>query len=110
MILSRKYNLDIVPGKHPQIFRVSRGDSSSLLVFTLYASEGVLDIPDTAAVVIRSAVSETECSLVFFRGEPMVYAPLTRGLTSQRGMIPVELVLTDGGISLITATFYLDVR
>ena len=53
MILTRKYNLDIVPGGLPLYIRVSRKDTSSTLVFSLFAGKGVLDVPAGTTAAFR---------------------------------------------------------
>ena len=60
MILTRQYNLDVVPGGLPLLIRVSRKDTSSTLVFSLFAGKGTLEVPaETTAEFRGRGVSGT---------------------------------------------------
>ena len=109
MILTRNYNLDVVPGGLPLLIRVSRKDTSSTLVFSLYAGKGALDIPTgTTATVRGKATAPATFSIV--NSIPTVTVDLTVDMTDTVGWIPFEVVLQSGEYRLVTATFYLDVR
>ncbi|MBR3017105.1 MAG: hypothetical protein IKH57_08515 [Clostridia bacterium] len=45
MILTRNYDLDVIPGGQPLLIRVSKNDTSSTLVFSLFTGIGSLAIP-----------------------------------------------------------------
>ena len=109
MILKRTYKLDVVAGGSPLIIRTSRNDSSSTLVFSLFAREGVLDIPSGATAAIRGKASGS-ASFSFVNGIPTIQLNLTKAMTGKAGMLPFELALTAGGHTFVTDTFYLDVR
>ena len=110
MILTRRYDLDIIPGGLPLLIRASRNDASSTLVFSLLVGEGVLDIPAGASATFRGATGSISGSLTFDTGIPQVTVNLNRSLTRKVGRIPFEIVLQSGNYQLVTATLYLDVR
>lgn len=106
MILTRHYDLDIIPGGQPLIIRVSKNDTSSALVFSLFTGNGNLAIPvGTAASFRGKGVNE---AATFSQGAVMV--SLTKAMTQAVGLIPFEIVLSSGAHRLVTATLYLDVR
>ena len=109
MILKRKYNLDIVPGGLPLLIRASRKDTSSTLVFSLFAGKGKLDVPEETNAVIRGKTS-VPATFTIVNGIPTVTVDLTAEMTDTAGWIPFEIVLTNDGYTLVTATLYLDVR
>ena len=106
MILTRHYDLDIIPGGQPLIIRVSKNDTSSALVFSLFTGIGVLDVPAGATAVFRGKGASVPA--VFSQGK--VTAELTKAMTQAVGLIPFEIVLSSGSYRLVTATLYLDVR
>ena len=116
MIITRKFNMDVLPGDVPLIIRASEKDNSSKLVLTLWSRDGVLKVPTTGVTVkIRgTTLGGTDCeetgTLTFQSGIPTVTVSLTRDMTSHIGMNPFELVLSGSGVKLCSATFYLDVR
>ena len=114
MILRRKYNLDIVPGGLPLLIRVSRKDTSSTLVFSLFAGEGVLDVPVGTSAAFRGRGVNAPASFSVVNSIPTVTVDLTIEMTQKAGWIPFEIVLkstADGEVfTLVTATLYLDVR
>lgn len=117
MILTRTYDLDVVPGGMPKIIRVSRNDSSSQLVFSLYAGRGKLDIPGTANAYIQGSVIKNPvlCGKSKVGDGPYkATVTLTKEMTGKRGRHPFELVIraSEGTkkYRLVTATFLLDVR
>lgn len=116
MILKRKYDLDVVPGGMPKIIRVSKNDSSSELVFSLYAGRGKLDVPESTTAKIRGKVipDGVSCGFSITNNIPTVTVDLTKEMTGQKGKKPFELVLTaaDGvtNRTLVSATFLFDIR
>lgn len=110
MILTRKYNLDIVPGRLPLVIRVSRKDTSSALVFSLFAGEGVLDVPAGTTAAFRGKGVNTPASFSIVNHIPTVTVDLTLDMTEKAGWIPFEIVLNSGAYKLVSATLYLDVR
>ena len=114
MILTRKYNLDIVPGGLPLYIRVSRKDTSSTLVFSLFAGKGVLDVPAGTTAAFRGRGVNASASFSIVNHIPTVTVDLTLDMTEKAGWIPFEIVLTatadNEEYTLVTATLYLDVR
>ena len=106
MILTRHYDLDIIPGGQPLIIRVSKNDTSSVLVFSLFTGIGSLAIPAQAAASFRGR--GTDEAAAFSQGA--VTVSLTKAMTQAVGLIPFEIVLSSGAYRLVTATLYLDVR
>ena len=110
MILTRRFDFDIILGGRPLLIRASRNDASSTLVFSLFAGEGVLDIPAGASASFRGQTGSAAGLLSFDTGIPKVTVILTKVLTAVKGRIPFEIVLQSGNYKLVTATLYLDVR
>jgi hypothetical protein len=114
MILTRKYNLDIVPGRLPLVIRVSRKDTSSTLVLSLFAGKGVLDVPAGTSAAFRGRGVNVPATFSIVDSIPTVAVDLTIEMTQKAGWIPFEIVLkstADGEVfTLVTATLYLDVR
>ena len=116
MIITRKFNMDILPGDVPLIIRASQKDNSSVLVLKLWSRDGVLAIPTSGVTVKMRGTTHggTDCeetgTLSFVSGIPTVTVSLSRDMTSSKGMNPFELELAASGVKLYTATFYLDVR
>ena len=116
MIITRKFNMDILPGDVPLIIRASQKDNSSVLVLKLWSRDGKLAIPATGVTVKMRGMSlgGTACeetgTLSFVSGIPTVTVSLSRDMTTHKGMNPFELELSAPGVKLYTATFYLDVR
>ena len=110
MILTRNYDLDVIPGGQPLLIRVSKNDTSSTLVFSLFTGKGILAVPAGANAVFRGR-NASEAAVLSFTGTiPKVTIDLTEAMTAAVGMIPFEIVLTSGSYTLVTATLYLDVR
>lgn len=106
MILTRNYDLDVIPGGQPLLIRVSKNDTSSTLVFSLFTGIGSLAIPVGAAAAFRGKnVNE---SAMF--SDNAVTVSLTKAMTQFVDRIPFEIVLTSGSYTLVTATLYLNVR
>lgn len=116
MIITRKFNIDILPGDVPLIIRASQKDNSSVLKLKLWSRDGVLKIPTTGitAKVQGTTLGGTSCeetgTLTFVSGVPIVTIELNRDMTGDIGLNPFELVLSGSGVKLCSATFYLDVR
>ena len=116
MIITRKFNMDILPGDVPLIIRASQKDNSSVLVLTLWSRDGVLKIPTTGVTAkmqgrtLGGTVCEETGTLTFSSGIPVVTVELSRDMTKDIGMNPFELILFSSGVKLCSATFYLDVR
>ena len=114
MILTRRYNFDIVPGGPPLLIRASRNDTSSTLVFSLFAGEGVLQIPAGTTAVFRCPYGNAIATLSFVGGIPTITVDLTADMTGNAGWIPFEIVLTasqnEVDYTLVTATMILDIR
>ena len=110
MILTRNYDLDVIPGGQPLLIRVSKNDTSSTLVFSLFTGKGILAVPVGANAVFRGRNASESASLSFTGAIPKVTVDLTADMTGTEGRIPFEIVLTSGAYTLVTATLYLDVR
>ncbi|MBQ7488206.1 MAG: hypothetical protein IJT77_11995 [Clostridia bacterium] len=110
MILTRKYDLDVVPGGLPLIIRASRNDSSSRLVFSLFAGEGTLSVPNGAAASFHGGDVDGAASLSFENGIPKVTVDLTREMTGSIGCFPFEIAVSSGGSVLVSPTIILTVR
>ena len=116
MIITRKFNIDILPGDVPLIIRASEKDNSSVLKLRLWSRDGVLKVPASGVTVkmCGTTLGGTSCevtgTLTFVSGIPIVTVSLSRDMTKDIGMNPFELVLSGSGVKLCSATFYLDVR
>ena len=116
MIITRKYNLDILPGGVPLIIRASQKDNSSVLKMSLRSRDGILQIPSSGltAKMKGKTLGGTSCTsngtISIVNNIPVVTVSLPRSMTSDIGMNPFELELSGSGVKLVTATFYLDVR
>ena len=112
MILTRNYDLDVIPGGQPLLIRVSKNDTSSTLVFSLFTGKGILAVPVGANAVFRGAHGRASSAGVFSLdgGIPKVTVDLTADMTGTEGRIPFEIVLTSDTYTFVTATLYLDVR
>ena len=110
MILTRNYDLDIIPGGLPLLIRVSCNDTSSRLVFSLFAGEGVLALPNNLAATIQGREAHKTASYLLEDSTPKVTLDLDKTMTGKKGLLPLEIVLSSGDYILVTTTFYLDVR
>lgn len=117
MKLKRAYDLDVVPGGMPQIFRVSKGNSVTEITFSLYAGNGALSIPSAAKPYIRGKLMNDEvlCGHSYRLNQPYrVIVDLTKEMTAKTGRWPFEIVIrakeNDKEYTLITATFIFDIR
>mgnify|MGYP002623449052 CR=1 FL=1 len=115
-MLTRTYDIDVVPGGIPVKIHLSQYDSDVTLVFRLYASSGVLDIPATGVTArIRGTKNDrhgisTSATFAIVDSIPTVTVQVTKQMTAIAGANVFELVLTatSGGIEydLPTANFF----
>lgn len=110
MILTRRFNLDVVPGGIPPTIRVSKKDTSSRLIFSLFAGRGVLDVPADTSAIFQGNGASTSALFSIVNAVPTVKVDLTRAMTSKVGFTPFEIVLISGIYKLVTATLYLDIK
>lgn len=119
-MLTRTYELDMVPGGIPLSIHLSQYDSDVTLVFQLYASQGVLDIP-TANVTAEIRGTKLDgngisaaATFAYANDIPTVTVQVTKQMTAIAGKNNFELVLTaaSGGseFDLPSANFYLDIE
>ena len=119
-MLKRTYELDMVPGGIPLSIHLSQYDSDVTLVFQLYASQGILDIPsDGVTAQIRGTKLDgngisAECSFEILDDVPTVTAHMTKQMTAIAGKNTFELVLTavsgNTTYNLPSANFYLEIE
>ena len=119
-MLTRTYELDMVPGGIPLSIHLSQYDSDVTLVFQLYASQGVLDIPSANVTAeIRGTKLDgngisAAAVFAYANGIPTVTVQVTKQMTAIAGKNNFELVLTasSGGseFDLPSANFYLDIE
>ncbi len=110
MILTRQFDVDIVRGGLPLMIRASHNDTSSTLVFSLFAGEGVLDIPSGATAAVKGKTANKAAIFGIVDTIPTVMVNLDKTMTGSIGLIPLEIVISSGSYDLVTATLYLDVR
>ena len=119
-MLSRTYELDMVPGGIPLSVHLSQYDSDVTLIFQLFASQGILDIPSSGiTAAIRGTKRDgngisAEADFAFVDSIPTVTVRVTKQMTAIAGKNNFELVLTtssgDNSYELPSANFYLDVE
>ena len=119
-MLKRTYELDMVPGGIPLSIHLSQYDSDVTLVFQLYESQGILDIPsDGVTAQIRGTKLDgngisAECSFEILDDVPTVTAHMTKQMTAIAGKNTFELVLTavsgNTTYNLPSANFYLEIE
>ena len=112
-MLTRTYDLDMVPGGIPLSIHLSQYDSDVTLIFQLYASQGTLNIPSSGVTAeIRGTKLDgngisADATLGIVSGIPTV----TVQVTAIAGKNTFELVLSGGeGYDLPSANFYLDIE
>ena len=110
MILTRRYELDIIPGGLPLLIRAYYKDTSSTLVFSLFTGKGKLAVPAGTTAALRCKEGSASATFALTNGIPTVTVDLTIDFTGTVGIIPCEIVLTNSEYTLVTATLYLDVR
>lgn len=119
-MLTRTYELDMVPGGIPLSIHLSQYDSDVTLIFQLYASQGVLAIPaNNVTAEIRGTKRDgngysAEATFAYADDIPTVTVQVTKQMTAIAGKNNFELVLTaaSGGseYDLPSANFYLDIE
>ena len=119
-MLTRTYDLDMVPGRLPLSIHLSQYDSDVTLVFKLYASQGVLDIPSSGVTAkIRGTKLDgngisADATFAYVDDIPTVSAQVTKQMTAIAGRNEFELVLTatvsSSEFDLPSANFYLDIE
>ena len=99
-MLSRTYELDMVPGGIPLSIHLSQYDSDVTLAFELYASQGTLDIPETGvSALIRGTKRDgngisADADFAVINNIPTVTVRVTKQMTAIAGKNSFELVLT----------------
>ena len=118
-MLTRTYDLDMIPGGIPLSIHLSQYDSDVTLVFQLYSSHGTLDIPANTTAEIRGTKLDgngisAEATFEYVNSIPTVSAQVTKQMTAIAGRNTFELVLTatvgNTEYNLPSAKFYLDVE
>ncbi|MBR3202234.1 MAG: hypothetical protein IKF60_01465, partial [Solobacterium sp.] len=119
-MLQRTYELDMVPGGIPLSIHLSQYDSDVTLIFQLYASQGILAIPNEGVTAtIRGTKLDgngisAEAVFSFVDSIPTVTVQVTKQMTAIAGKNTFELLLkaTSGSseYDLPSANFYLDVE
>lgn len=114
MIITRAFQMDVLPSSNPPIIHTSRLNASTTLVFSLYTKEGSLSIPSGAMALMRGHLPDgTSVSVsgtfAISSSVPTVSIPLTKVATAQQGAAMMELVVSKSGYTLVTGTFILDI-
>ena len=119
-MLNRTFELDMVPGGIPLSVHLSQYDSDVTLNFQLYASSGVLDIPnENVTAEIRGTKLDgngisAQATFAVIDDIPTVSVQVTKQMTAIAGKNTFELVLIatsgDTEYQLPSANFYLDVE
>lgn len=119
-MLTRTYDLDMVPGRIPLSIHLSQYDSDVTLVFQLYASQGTLNIPaDGVTAEIRGTKRDgngisAEAVFAYADSIPTVTVRMTKQITAIAGKNTFELVLTvtsgETEYDLPSANFILDIE
>lgn len=119
-MLTRTFDLDMVPGKIPLIIHLSQYDSDVTLFFQLYTSQGVLSIPNSGVTAtIRGTKGDgngisADATFEFIDSIPTVTVQVTKQMTAIAGTNTFELVLkaTSGNLEydLPSANFILYVE
>ena len=119
-MLNRTFELDMVPGGIPLSVHLSQYDSDVTLNFQLYASSGVLNIPnENVTAEIRGTKLDgngisAQATFAVIDDIPTVSVQVTKQMTAIAGKNTFELVLIatsgDTEYQLPSANFYLDVE
>ena len=119
-MLNRTYELDMVPGGIPLSIHLSQYDSDVTLTFKLYASQGILDVPENNVTAeIRGTKGDgngisVEGDFEIVDSIPTVSVRVTKQMTAVAGKNSFEVVLraTAGGntYDLPSANFILDIE
>ncbi len=98
-MLTRTFDLDMVPGKIPLAIHLSQYDSDVTLVFQLYTSQGILSIPSSGVTAtIRGTKGDgngisADATFNFVDSIPTVTVQVTKQMTAIAGKNTFELVL-----------------
>lgn len=106
----RKYaKLDVVPGGEPQAFFISEHDDRSRhLIFSLFASEGEIDLPSGTTAVLEGRLPDGEELRIGGTVEGrMLTFDLPAAAAQTAGKIPCNVVLSAGTKRLYTEGFRL---
>ncbi|HAK21968.1 MAG TPA: hypothetical protein DCM58_01480 [Desulfovibrio sp.] len=118
-MLSRTYELDMVPGGIPLSIHLSQYDSDVTLAFQLFSSQGQLDIPQDVTARIRGTKLDgngisADAVYALTDGIPTVTVQVTKQMTAIAGKNTFEIVLlsesNDTIYELPSANFYLDIE
>ena len=119
-MLTRTYELDMVPGGIPLSIHLSQYDSDVTLVFQLFASQGTLEIP-TSGITAEIRGTKRDGNGISAAGTfeiidsvPTVTVRMTKQMTAIAGKNTFEVVLKaitgSSSFDLPSANFYLDVE
>lgn len=119
-MLTRTFDIDVVPGGIPEKIHISQYDSDVTLEFRLYSSEGILDVPGEGVTAIirgtkrdRNGIS-MDADFAIVDDIPTVSVKVTKQMTAIDGTNIFEIVLfaTSGESTyeLPTANFHLVVE
>ena len=116
-MLVRTYDLDVVPGGVPLNIHLSQYDSDVTLIFRLYSSEGILDVPSTGVTAMIKGTKldgngiSADADYALTDGVPTVTVRVTKQMTAIAGKNTFEVILTATSgnytYSLPSANFYL---
>ena len=117
-MLTRYFSLDVVHATPPVVIHMSQYESATTLVFALYSSDGVLDMPIAAAGVsakingTKSDNSGISMGAVYSYsdGTPYVTVQVTRQMTATAGKNIFELCIDYNDKSLYTSNFFLQIE
>lgn len=119
-MLTRTYDINVVPGGYPEKIHISQYDSDVTLVFRLYTSEGTLDIPtENVTALIRGTKRDrkgisADAVFSYVDGVPTVSVKVTKQMTAVDGINIFEIVLIatlgSNKYELPTANFHLVVE
>lgn len=108
--MQRKYaKLDVVPGGPPRKEYISEHDENSRhLLYSLFASEGTLDIPEGTTVKLEGTKPDgTELTVNAILDGIGVTVDLPKEAADTAGEIPCKFLLTNGEMRLYTEEFIL---
>ena len=119
-MLQRTYDLDVVPGGVPLNIHLSQYDSDVTLIFRLFSSEGVLDVPSSGVTAMIKGTKldgngiSADADFAIVEGVPTVTVQATKQMTAVAGKNTFEVILTAKSGSytytLPSANFYLVVE
>ena len=119
-MLTRTFDIDVVPGGIPEKIHISQYDSDVTLEFRLFSSEGILDVPSEGVTALirgtkrdRNGIS-MDADFAIVDDIPTVSVKATKQMTAVDGTNIFEIVLfaTSGSntYELPTANFHLVVE